>query len=63
MIWYVPRIKVKVSIWYGMYLGLKWKYKYMIWYVPRIKVKVSIWYGMYLGLKWKYQYDMVCTQD
>ena len=28
MIWYVPRIKVKVSIWYGMYLGLKWKYQY-----------------------------------
>ena len=51
---------MKVSIWYGMYLGLKWKYQYdigmylglkrsinMIWYVPRIK--------------WKYQYDMVCT--
>ena len=60
MIWYVPRIKVKVSIWYGMYLGLKRSIN-MIWYVPRIKVKVSIWYGMYLGLKWKYQYDMVCT--
>ena len=28
MICYVPRIKVKVSIWYGMYIGLKWKYQY-----------------------------------